>query len=154
MYGTIPIAASLANKGMREDYIASFCMASILLNPQLIIYSMALGNVLAAIRIISCALCGVVAGLLIYLFYHKKNKKFFDFSKFEITIHNKDVDKNLIIRYLKNVLRNIKATGIYFLLGIIYNENLHWRENRDYETPLRTKLSNLVIKRMITEIFS
>lgn len=119
MYGTIPIAASLANKGMREDYIASFCMASILLNPQLIIYSMALGNVLVAIRIISCALCGVVAGLLIYLFYHKKNKKFFDFSKFEITIHNKDVDKSLIIRYLKNVLRNIKATGIYFLLGIV-----------------------------------
>ena len=53
MYGTIPIAASFAKKGMREDYIASFCMASILLNPQLIIYSMALGNEMVLIRIIT-----------------------------------------------------------------------------------------------------
>lgn len=53
---------------MREDYIAVFCMASILLNPQLIIYSMALGNVMVTIRIVSCILCGIVAGLLIYIF--------------------------------------------------------------------------------------
>ena len=41
MYGTIPIAASFAKKGMREDYIASFCMASILLNTQCILCRMA-----------------------------------------------------------------------------------------------------------------
>jgi uncharacterized membrane protein YraQ (UPF0718 family) len=34
MYGTIPIAASFAEKGMAEDWIAAFCMSSILLNPQ------------------------------------------------------------------------------------------------------------------------
>ena len=119
MYGTIPIAASFAKKGMREDYIASFFMASILLNPQLIIYSMALGNVMVAVRIISTALCSIVAGLLIYIFYKKKNKNFFDFTKFEEPIRNKDTDNNLFIRYLKNVLRNIKATGPYFLSGIV-----------------------------------
>lgn len=47
----------------------------------------------------------------------------------------------------------IEVPEIYFLLGIIYNDNLHWRENRDFETPLRTKLSNLVIKNMIKSIF-
>lgn len=47
----------------------------------------------------------------------------------------------------------IEVPEIYFLLGIIYNDNLHWRENRDFETPLRTKLSNLVIKNMIESIF-
>lgn len=119
MYGTIPIAASFAKKGMREDYIASFCMASILLNPQLIIYSMALGNVMTTIRIISCTLCGIVAGLLVYLFYQKKNKKFFDFSKFDEPIKSKDTDNNLLMRYIKNVWRNVKATGPYFLIGII-----------------------------------
>ena len=46
-------------------------------------------------------------------------KKFFDFSKFNEQVKNKDVDSNLFIRYLKNVLRNIKATGPYFLIGII-----------------------------------
>lgn len=119
MYGTIPIAASFAKKGMREDYIATFFMASILLNPQLIIYSMALGNVMVAIRIISTAFCSIVAGLLIYIFYKKKNKNFFDFTKFDEPIRNKDTDNNLLIRYMKNVLRNIKATGPYFLIGII-----------------------------------
>ena len=119
MYGTIPIAASFANKGMREDYIASFCMASVLLNPQLIIYSMALGNVVLMIRIRSCFICGIVAGILINMFYCKKNKSFFDFSKFEVKIQNKDIDKNLFIRYFKNLWRNVKATGPYFLIGII-----------------------------------
>lgn len=44
MYGTIPIAASFRKQGMREDWLAAFMMASILLNPQLLIYSAALGN--------------------------------------------------------------------------------------------------------------
>lgn len=47
----------------------------------------------------------------------------------------------------------VEIPEIYFLLGIIYNDNLHWKENRDYDTPLRTKLSNLVIKNMIKSIF-
>ena len=95
MYGTIPIAASFAKKGMREDYIASFCMASILLNPQLIIYSIALGNVIVIIRVIICTFCGIVAGLLVYLYYQKKNKKFFDFSNFDDPIKSRDTDNNL-----------------------------------------------------------
>ena len=119
MYGTIPIAASFAKKGMREDYIASFCMASILLNPQLIIYSMALGNKIVLIRIISCTLCGIVAGLLVYIFYQRQKINFFDFSKFDETISNRDVDTNLFMRYIKNVLRNLKATGPYFIVGVL-----------------------------------
>ena len=99
MYGTIPIAASFAKKGMREDYIASFCMASILLNPQLIIYSMALGNVMVVIRIVCCTLCGIVAGLLVYIFYYKNNKKYFDFSKFDEPIQNRDTDTNLLRKH-------------------------------------------------------
>ena len=38
MYGTIPIAASFSQKGMRDDWLAAFMMSSILLNPQLIFY--------------------------------------------------------------------------------------------------------------------
>lgn len=119
MYGTVPLAAALSKKGLREDYIASFCMASVLLNPQLIIYSMALGNQMVLIRILSCTLCGIVAGLLVYIFYQSKNIKFFDFSKFDGKISNRDIDNNIFIRYIKNVLRNIKATGPYFVVGVI-----------------------------------
>ena len=116
MYGTIPIAASFARQGMREDWLAAFMMASILLNPQLIIYSASLGPVMLVIRIVSCFLCGLAAGLLIWFFY--KDKTFFDFSGFEQHASH-DTHPNLLIRYLLNVWRNLKATGLYFLFGIL-----------------------------------
>jgi len=116
MYGTIPIVASFSKKGMRDDWLAAFMMSSILLNPQLLIYSMALGKTAVLIRFLSCLLCGITAGLCIHVFYRKKS--FFNFSSFgEIT--NRDTDPNILIRLLKNIGRNIKATGGYFLIGII-----------------------------------
>ncbi len=116
MYGTIPIAASFSRQGMRQDWLAAFMMASILLNPQLIIYSAALGPTALTVRILSCFLCGCAAGLLIRLFY--RNKAFFDFSGFEEQA-SRDTDPNLLLRYLKNLWRNVKATGLYFLFGIL-----------------------------------
>ena len=116
MYGTIPIAASFAKQGMREDWLAAFMMSSILLNPQLIIYSASLGPAVLAIRIVSCFLCGVAAGLLLWLF--DRNGSFFDFSGFEERASH-DTHPNLLIRYLLNVRRNLKATGLYFLFSIL-----------------------------------
>ena len=78
MYGTIPIAASFRRKGMRQDWLAAFMTASILLNPQLIIYSAALGAKALAVRMTSCFVGGCAAGL-----------------------------------------RNVRATGLYFLFGIL-----------------------------------
>ncbi len=116
MYGTIPIAASFRKQGMREDWLAAFMMASILLNPQLILYSAALGKTMVVIRIMSCFLCGCVAGVLVFLFYRKK--EFFNFTGFEASA-GRDTHPNLLIRYLLNLWRNFKATGLYFLFGIL-----------------------------------
>ena len=116
MYGTIPIAASFRKQGMREDWLAAFMMASILLNPQLIIYSAALGRVALTVRIVTCFLCGCAAGLLVFFFY--RNRAFFDFSGFEEKASH-DTHPNLLIRYLLNVWRNMKATGMYFIFGIL-----------------------------------
>ena len=116
MYGTIPIAASFRKQGMREDWLAAFMMASILLNPQLIIYSAALGATALTVRIITCFLCGCAAGLLVFLFY--RDKDFFNFEGFEERASH-DTHPNLLIRYLLNLWRNVKATGLYFLIGIL-----------------------------------
>lgn len=116
MYGTIPIAASFSQKGMRDDYLAAFMMSSVLLNPQLLIYSAALGNFALCVRFISCFLCGVTAGLLVRIFYSKKS--FFNFEGFSERASH-DTDPNPILRLLKNIGRNIKATGLYFLIGIL-----------------------------------
>ena len=121
MYGTIPIAGSFSEKGMRDDWLASFMMASILLNPQLIIYSSALGTRALIIRVLSCFFCGISAGLFIHFFYNgdkDKCKKFFDFAGFH-EISNHDTDSNIFLRYIKNFGRNIKATGLWFILGIL-----------------------------------
>lgn len=125
MYGTIPIAASFARTGMREDWLAAFMTASILLNPQLMIYSAALGYQALAVRILSCFLCGAGAGLLVYFFFGRGGKKsegsgkegFFRFSSFGEP-ENRDTDPSLLLRLFKNFGRNVKATGSWFLLGI------------------------------------
>lgn len=116
MYGTIPIAASFSRSGVRDDWLAAFMMSSVLLNPQLIVYSVALGGTVLAVRILSCFLCGIVAGLCIRRFY--KGKTFFNFSGFQEP-QSRDTDPNILLRYLKNLYRNIKTTSPYFLLGLV-----------------------------------
>ena len=116
MYGTIPLAASFSKKGISDDWLAAFMMSSILLNPQLIIYSTALGKEVLAVRIISCFLCGISAGLILRFVY--RGKPFFRFDGFEER-KSRDTDPNLVLRLLKNIGRNFKATGFYFLLGVL-----------------------------------
>ena len=116
MYGTIPIAASFSEKGMRHDWLAAFMMASILLNPQLIVYSAALGTIALGVRIGSCFLCAITAGLAVSFFC--RGTSIFNFSGFEED-ESRDTDPNIAIRLLKNFWRNVKATGLYFLLGIV-----------------------------------
>ena len=112
MYGTIPLAASFSEGGMEDDWLAAFMMSSILLNPQLIIYSAALGPTALTIRILSSFVCGAAAGLVVRKFF--RGKHFFNFSG----PTNRDTDPNPFLRLLKNIGRNIKATGPWFLLGI------------------------------------
>ena len=116
MYGTIPIAASFSKSGMKDDWLAAFMMSSILLNPQLILYSAALGTTALAVRIVTCFLCGVTAGVLVRIFFRRKS--FFNFDGFEPP-KSRDTDPNPLVRYLKNLGRNINATGLYFLIGIL-----------------------------------
>jgi uncharacterized membrane protein YraQ (UPF0718 family) len=134
MYGTIPIASSFADKGMEEDWLAAFMMSSILLNPQLLMYSAALGLPAFIIRLVTCFLGGVAAGLCVRFFFPGTPagtegegagalpgaapiKKFFRFTKLQ-AITNRDTDPNPFMRFLKNLGRNVKATGLYFLIGV------------------------------------
>ena len=116
MYGTIPLAASFSDRGKDDDWLAAFMMSSILLNPQLILYSMALGPTALVIRVLSSFLCGIAAGLLIRGFYREKG--FFNFDGFSEP-RSRDTDPNILMRFLKNLGRNVRATGPMFLLGVM-----------------------------------
>ena len=114
MYGTIPLAASFSEKGMRDDWLAAYMMSSILLNPQLLLYSAALGTKALAVRFVSCMLCGITAGVCVHFFY--REKPFFNFKGFgESSSH--DTDPNILLRFLKNLGRNLRATGPVFSVG-------------------------------------
>ena len=67
------------------------------------------------VRILSCFLCGIFAGGLLRIFY--RNQPFFNFHGFEEPV-SRDTDSNLLFRFFKNLGRNVKATGWYFLVGI------------------------------------
>lgn len=116
MYGTIPLAASFSKSGIKDDWLAAFMMSSILLNLQLILYSAALGRTALIVRIVSCYLGGVFAGLLVRAFYRMKS--FFNFSGFDEP-KSRDTDPNILLRFLKNLWRNVRATGLYFFIGIM-----------------------------------
>ncbi|MCX2783314.1 hypothetical protein OQJ46_09970 [Microbulbifer thermotolerans] len=40
----------------------------------------------------------------------------------------------------------------YFLLGLIYNTNLHWNQGRDYVSPLSAKLNHPTIRQLISSL--
>lgn len=42
----------------------------------------------------------------------------------------------------------------HFLLGIIYNEGMHWKDGLDNVSPIASKLENLTIKKLIRDVFT
>ena len=73
------------------------------------IYRAALGETVLAVRVVSSFLCGIVAGLLIYFIY--REKPFFHFTDFTEP-RRKNADPNLLLRYLKNLWRNLKTAPL------------------------------------------
>ena len=49
--------------------------------------------------------------------------------------------------------KGVSSPEIYYLLGIIYNDGMHWKNNYDNVTPIVTNLANLTIEQMIKEVF-
>ncbi len=117
MFGTLPLAAALAKVGMSQATLACFMLASILLNPQLIVYSTALGDSVFYLRLGTAFGMALSAGLLVAWLF--KERSFFDFSPFTAPQTSRDNASNILLRYTFNVGRNLKATLPYFLAGML-----------------------------------
>lgn len=57
----------------------------------------------------------------------------------------------------KNKLMYAEGLGItipefYYLLGNVYNEGMHWKQDRDNESPLKAKLENGTIRKLVSDI--
>lgn len=120
MYGTIPLAAAFAQKGVRQDWLAAFMMSSVLLNPQLLLYTAALGWPMVLLRVAACLLCGVAAGLCVRRYNARHATPFLNFAAFSGGCRaDRDTHPNLLCRYALNVWRNVKATALWFAVGIV-----------------------------------
>jgi ABC-type cobalamin/Fe3+-siderophores transport system ATPase subunit len=58
----------------------------------------------------------------------------------------------------RNKLEKAEEFGVispesHYLLGIIYNEGMHWKDNQDNVSPIASKLENLVLKKLIKDVF-
>jgi ABC-type cobalamin/Fe3+-siderophores transport system ATPase subunit len=58
----------------------------------------------------------------------------------------------------RNKLEKAQEMGVispesHYLLGIIYNEGMHWKDTLDNVSPIASKLENLTIKKLIKDIF-
>lgn len=115
MYGTIPLIAVLGKKGVPQYLLAAFMVSSILINPNLFIFSFALGAPMALTRLALSILAGVLAGLLVKLCFNGRD--LFNFNGFEES-EKKDGGSKVIIRFAKSIHRGIIKTAPYFLAGI------------------------------------
>lgn len=114
MYGTIPLIAALGRKQIPQYLLAAFMVSSILINPNLFIFSFALGIPIALLRLSMCLLAGIIAGLMVYIFFRKQ--QFFCFDGFERKSNPKTPTfKGL----LADVDKAIMITAPYFLAGIL-----------------------------------
>ncbi len=41
----------------------------------------------------------------------------------------------------------------HYLLGIIYNEGMHWKDGSDNVSPIASKLENLTLKKLVRDVF-
>lgn len=116
MYGTIPVIAALGKRGVPQHYLAAFMVTSILINPNLLIFSFALGTSMALLRLFVCIFMGILAGILVYGFF--RNRELFDYSGFQGEEKCRPKGKGIRI-FLGDVNRGIQKTAPYFFIGIL-----------------------------------
>ena len=110
LFGTIPLVAALGRKGVPQDILVAFMISSIMLNPNLLIFSFVLGVPLALARFTVSLAAGVLAGLLTRLFLSRQ--QLFRFDQFEPAQQKK---KTL----WRDFGKGLRITAPYLAIGIL-----------------------------------
>jgi len=83
-------------------------------------------------------------------------------KKIEKLIYDQIADVNHTTRFLdihttRKKLDFAESIGVivpeaYYLLGIIYNDGMHWKKSQDNISPIAAKLENLTIRYLIKNV--
>ncbi|MCL2441542.1 MAG: permease [Treponema sp.] len=110
MYGTVPTIAAFGKKGISQHLLSAFMVSSILLNPNILLLSFALGIPLALARLGLSFLSGVLAGVLVFFFF--RNRKLFSLERFA---SQEDKPKKV---FIYDLFKAFRITAPYLLIGI------------------------------------
>ena len=113
MYGTVPILAVLSKKNVPQYILVTFMISSIMLNPNLFLVSFSLGVSMALLRLFISITAGMLAGILVFVFY--KGKDIFNFNSFENITDITTRKKNFLI----DILGSMRITAPYMFLGMV-----------------------------------
>jgi len=117
MYGMLPILAVLARFKARQSVITSFTITSILINPNVFIFSFSLGMGIAILRLFLSILAGVAAGVLVEILY--KGKSIYDMSGFAASAAEGRQQRKAIAAVIANFKRAVLRTAPNLALGIV-----------------------------------
>ena len=110
MYGTVPIIAALGRKGVPQHLLAAFMISSILLNPNIMFFSLALGAGVAMTRLALSFFSGVLAGGLVLLLF--RNKALFAMERFAPREEKRKK------AFFLDLFKAFRITAPYLLFGI------------------------------------
>lgn len=116
MYGTVPLIASLGRKGVPQYLLASFMVSSILINPNLFLFSFSLGTGIAVLRLVLCIASGITAGILARCFFN--HRRLFSFDGFEDR-KKKASASGAAAKFFSDLNRAVLKTAPYFMAGIL-----------------------------------
>lgn len=117
MYGTLPILAAFARLKIKQSVISSFLITSIMINPNVFIFSFSLGADIAMLRLFLSVLAGVGAGLLVELMY--KDKSIYDMNGFEVLKTGGGKGNEGFAAIAESFRRGLLRTAPNLALGIV-----------------------------------
>ena len=101
---------NLTRSGAPQHLLAAFMVSSILLNPNIFFLSFALGFELALTRLMLSFLSGILAGVLVWFFY--KKKELFSFERFA---PGPEKSKK---SFFSDLFKAFRITSVYLLIGL------------------------------------
>ncbi|MDD4497389.1 MAG: permease [Methanosarcinaceae archaeon] len=114
MYGTIPIIISLGKKGVDTCLLIPFMVSSVLINPNLFLFSFALGAPIALLRLAAAVAAGVSAGILTAAFSKGDDILNYETPEYGSSCAN---GKNRYA-FFANFHGTFIKTGPFFLIGL------------------------------------
>ncbi|MCL2851954.1 MAG: permease [Defluviitaleaceae bacterium] len=110
MYGTVPVIAAFARKGVPQHLLAAFMISSVLLNPNLLLLSFVLGVEIALARLALAFVCGALAGVLILAAFSRR--ELFALERFAPPPDKAGKT------FLRDLAKAFRITAPYLLFGV------------------------------------